>query len=174
MSISWWFLPKQWLPGATICLHRYYEQGIQHKSSPHKPLLLQCCQVKEIHWTDSDLAKVSMWPIFLEKSWWGLVCPSCPKPRLITFVKHSPRSDLSGGQMPENPEEEDASSGALQRICSPKSGRRYWIKGSVLRQQIWALWGSHGMCSILFSPAVSILFPLRKESFVFGLVWRLW
>lgn len=93
------------------------------------------------------------------------VCPSCPKLRLITFVKHSPRSDLSGGQMPENPEEEDASSGALQRICSPKSGRRYWIKGSVLRQQIWSLWGSHGMCFYFVFPCS--FNPLSSEKGIF-------
>lgn len=39
------------------------------------------------------------------------VCPGYPKQRWLPFVNDSPGSDLSDSQMPENPEEEDASTG---------------------------------------------------------------
>lgn len=74
-------------------------------------------------------------------------CPSHLKPRWLPSVDHSPRSDLSHGQVPGNPEE-----GALQRPCSPKPGRRHGIKGSVLQQQISSLRGSHGLCCYFVSP----------------------
>lgn len=76
---------------------------------------------------------------------------ACPtKPRGLPSVNHSPRSDLSLGQVSENPEE-DASSRARLRTCSPKTGRRHAIKGSVLQQQISSLRGSHGLCVCLVS-----------------------
>lgn len=74
-------------------------------------------------------------------------CPSHLKPRWLPSVDHSPRSDLSHSQVPENPEED-----ALQRPCSPKPGRRHGIKGSVLQQQISSLRGSHGLCCYFVSP----------------------
>lgn len=94
--------------------------------------------------------------------------------RWLPLVNHSSRSDLSGGQVPENPEEEDASSRALQKTCSPKASGRHSIKGSVLNSPFHHYEVHMGCVFILFSPAVSILFPLRKESFVSGPVWRLW
>lgn len=97
---------------------------------------------------------------------------ACPtKPRGLPSVNHSPRSDLSHGQVPENPEE-DASSRARLRTCSPETGRRRAIKGSVLQQQISSLRGSHGLCVCLVSPCS--FNPISPQKGIFCVWPHLW
>lgn len=176
MSISWWFLPRQWLPVGTIHLYCHHQQGLQHKSFPHKLAFLLCCQFNEFcqkqtsdqpgSWSDNFIfsEKVTMMTLFaaVVRSWGCLLLAASLG---WTWAMGRCQRTLDKKRLP---------AGCCRKLVLQKqTGDAEW-RTLFSNNRFHHCEVHMGCVFILFFPTVSIFFPPRKGSFVFDLVPTRW